>query len=79
MTYDDLESPKTFLPGLKAKHAIISTACREGRGDSGAAEVAIGCIHRELTTLLENWPKEKGASFHVVVTVDRNGRGDPHA
>ena len=79
MTFDDLESPKTFLPGVKAKHAIISTACREGRGDAGAAEHGIAELHRKLTELLERWPAEKGATFHLVLTVDRAGRGDLYA
>ena len=79
MTFDELASPKTFLPGVKAKHAIISPACREGRGDAGAAEAAIGELHRELTELLGNWPADRGATFHLVLTVDKGGRGDPYA
>lgn len=79
MTFDDLESPKTFLPGVKAKHAIVSTACRDQRGDGNAAYVAVKRIEDELLVLLKAWPKEKNATFHLVLTVDRKGRGDPHA
>ncbi len=79
MTFDELDSPKTFLPGVKAKHAIISTACREGRGDEGAAFHAIAQLSDELFALMDAWPCEKGATFHLVLTVDRNGRGDPNA
>ena len=77
MTFDDLEPPKTFLPGVKAKHAVISTACREGRGDDGARREAIARIEAELAALLDAWPKDKGATFHVVVLVDRKGRSGP--
>ena len=79
MTFDELDSPKTFLPGVKAKHVMISTACREGRGDNGAAVEATAVLHAELIELLKRWPREKGASFHLVLTVDRTGRGDPNA
>ncbi|KKN16083.1 hypothetical protein LCGC14_0979380, partial [marine sediment metagenome] len=48
-------------------------------GDAKAAEIAIGRAHRELTQLLELWPVGQGATFHVLVTVDRKGRGDPYA
>ena len=77
--FDDLENPKTFLPGVKAKHAIISTACREAKGDYGAAMEAIGHLEDEMLYLLQNWPAESGATFHLVLTVDRKGRGDPNA
>lgn len=79
ISFEDLEGPKTFLPGVKAKHAIISTACRENRGDEGAALEAVGRITDELFALMDNWPKERGAAFHLVLTVDRAGRGDPYA
>ena len=79
VSFDNLESPKTFLPGVKAKHVIISTACREGRGDVEVAVQALNTIEEELCTLLRNWPKEKGATFHLILTVDRKGRGDPYA
>jgi hypothetical protein len=73
-TFNDMESPKTFVPGVKAKHAVISTACREGRGDAGAADEALARLRSELEALLESWPRERGATFHLLLTVDRNGR-----
>lgn len=79
MKFSELTFPKTYLPGLKSEHAIISSACREEHGDAKAAEIAIGRAHRELTQLLELWPVGQGATFHVLVTVDRKGRGDPYA
>ena len=76
MKFEDMKSPKTFLPGIKAKHAVISTSCREGRGDSGARKEAVQRIDDELRVLLRRWPKEKGATFHLVLTVDREGRSE---
>jgi hypothetical protein len=78
-TWDDLESPKTFLPGVKAKHAIISSVCRANRGDAGAADEAVDRLRVELGRLMEAWDPERGATFHLVLTVDRAGRGDPNA
>ena len=79
ISFDELDSPKTFLPGVKAKHAIISTACRHGRGDLLAASAALESISEELLLLLDNWSMEKNATFHLVLTVDSKGRSDPYA
>lgn len=81
MTFNanDLESPKTFTAGVKAKHVIVSTACRKMRGDHNAAHVAAKRIEDELLVLLANWPQEKNATFHLILTVDSKGRGDPYA
>jgi hypothetical protein len=74
MTFDELESPKAFLPGVKARHVVISTACREAHGDVGACEVAMRQVRGELSRLLASWSRNKGATFHLMLTVDRAGR-----
>jgi len=72
--YVDLASPKTFLPGVKAKHAVISSVCRKAHGDEGAVDEALARLRAELLTCMKGWPLEKAATFHVVATVDRAGR-----
>lgn len=74
-TFEDLDNPKTFLPGVAAKRVTISSACRRNRTDLGAQLEAISQIDEELGRLLASWPVEKGATFHLVLTVDRQGRG----
>lgn len=69
-----METPSTTLPGVKAKHAVISTTCRQNRGDEGAADEALARLRAELLTCLANWPQEHGATFHLALTVDRRGR-----
>lgn len=58
------------VPGIKAAHAIISTACREGRGDVGAYDEAAARLRSEYEKLLKHWPREKGAKFHIALTVE---------
>lgn len=59
----------TTIPGLKAKHAIITPACRQ-RGD----DVAIADATARM--LVAFWdvagaPANKDAQFHLVLTVER--------
>lgn len=58
------------IPGIKAKHAIISDTCRE-KGDDGAFDEAVGVLYQEYVKLTTGpWPKGKNAKFHLVLTVD---------
>ncbi len=61
----------TTVPGIKAVHAIISDACRTGRGEDGAIEEALRRIRQEYDACRPAWPVGKGARFHVVLTVER--------
>ncbi len=74
MTFDDMEHPKTFLPGIKAIQTVITPACRKMRTDEGAAEEAIKRVKEELLLCLEGWPEDAEATFHIILTVDRLGR-----
>ncbi len=58
------------VPGIKAAHAIISTNCRAMRGDIGAYDEAVLRLRSDYEKLLSHWPREKGAKFHVVLTVE---------
>lgn len=71
-TWDDLASPKTFLPGVAAKKVRISAACRSTHGDDGARAIAVDQIDAELKALLA--ARKDPATFHLVLTVDTAGR-----
>ena len=62
------------IPGIPAKHAIISDDCRRGRGDDGAIDEAIRRMREAYDQLMKCWPVGRGTKFHVVLTVecDRN-------
>ena len=63
--------PKTStIPGIKAKHAIISDECRINKSDGGAFEEAVAHLREEYKNLLHHWPTGKRAKFHVVLTVE---------
>lgn len=73
-----MKTPSTKLPGLKSFHAVITPACRRGRGDQGAINETLTRLAADLVELLGNWPEDREATFHIVTTVDREGRGgDP--
>ena len=60
----------TKIPGIQAKHAIISDNCRQLRGDEGAIDEALDRLKQEYVKLMEHWPLGKEVKFHVVLTVD---------
>lgn len=64
----------TPLPGLAAITAVISNACREGRGDEGAVDEALARVRKVMLDTLPRWDAEKGATFFLCFTVDRDGR-----
>jgi hypothetical protein len=53
---------------------VISSDCREGRGDAGAIDEALARVREAMVDTLSRWPKDKGATFFVAFTVDRAGR-----
>lgn len=59
------------VPGVSAKHAIITDICRENRSDAGAFEEAIARLRSEYEALCQGWPVNNGAKFHVVLTLER--------
>ena len=60
----------TQVPGLKAKHKIVTLKCRDLHGKLGAFTRAVDETWREYMDLtLEE--VNHGADFHLVLTVER--------
>lgn len=57
------------LPGMCARHAIITPTCRKNKGDDAVIEETIERIRSELRGCLPNWPIDT-ANFHVAMTVE---------
>lgn len=64
----------TKVPGLAARVACISSECRRGRGDVGAVDEALARVRESMMDTVGRWPLERGATFFVAFTVDREGR-----
>ena len=64
----------TPVPGLSAFDAVISNTCRQGRGDEGAIDEALARLRAAMVDTIGRWPQDKGATFFVTFTVDRDGR-----
>lgn len=61
---------ETRIPGLAAKHAVVTPVCRENRTSAGAMYEAIARLQLEYlacTEVLEN----QDAIYHFVLTVER--------
>lgn len=58
------------LPGIKAKHAIVSPTCRGNKGTLGAGSEAVGHLMEEYLTLAD-LPANKDAKFHFTLSVER--------
>ena len=65
---------ETKLPGIPARVAVISTECRINRGDQGAIDEALARVRSMMEQTVKLWPLEKGATFFLAFTVDREGR-----
>ena len=61
-------SMTTHLPGLKAKHAIITPECRQNRGNDGALVEALKRIRDEYFAIVE--ARSDQFTCHVVLTVE---------
>ncbi len=62
------------IPGVKARHAIISDACRE-KGDAQAFEEAVEVLRIEYRHMVQKfWPKGDGAKFHLALSVESGQR-----
>lgn len=62
---------QTTLPGLKAKHAIVTDQCRTNRTDAGAVDEALSRLRSEALECMANWPQGVGAQFHFALTLER--------
>ncbi len=61
---------KTTLPGIKAKHFIISDNCCKINGEDGAIDYSLQQIREEFIRLRKAW-KGKEAKIHVAITIER--------
>lgn len=60
---------ETKIPGIKAKHAIVTPICRANRGE-GALDEALARLRRAYEDLV-GLEANAGANFHLVLTVER--------
>ena len=63
----------TTVPGMKAKHAIITPECRSGRGAFEAFEEAVRRLREEYRTCVAYGDGNANVSYHMVITVERPG------
>lgn len=61
------------IPGFVAKHRIITTECRENKGDRNCGHEVRLDITDALFKALDGWPKGS-AKIHVAVTVEREAK-----
>ena len=58
------------VPGITAKHAIVTSTCRTDHGKDAAFEEAARLLKEEYDTILAS-PENANVEFHVVLTVVR--------
>ena len=64
-------------PGVRVVSICVSPDCRR-RGDMVAATDAAEHARKALLDVMGKWPSDKGATFFLTVTVDRDGNRDIH-
>ena len=62
---------ETRIPGVAAKHVIISDECRKNRTDQGALQEAVRQVSEEYEHLTKGHPVGKRSRMHLVLTVER--------
>jgi hypothetical protein len=60
----------SVIPGMTAKHAIITPTCRQNKGHVAAFEEAITRLFDEYG-LINCYPENTEVSYHLVLTVER--------
>lgn len=64
---------ETRIPGLKAKHAVVTPACIDSKGVAGACDEALERLRAEFLNC-SACEANKNADFHFVLTVDRTSK-----
>lgn len=59
-----------MVPGIKAKHAIVTPNCRKLKGDDPAISEALERLREECKSCM-SFEANQGANFHFVLTVER--------
>ena len=62
----------TTVPGMKAKHAIITPECRAGRGAHSAFHEAVHRLKLEYNECVAI-DANLNVSYHMILTVERPG------
>jgi hypothetical protein len=62
---------KTTIPGIKARHAIVTDTCRANRGNDGVIDEVFDRLRDSYLAASKGWPVGNGAKFHFVLTVER--------
>ena len=62
---------ETTIPGICAKHKIVSGACVDTHGAGGALAIAFGEIRHEAEACLSTSNIAAGVKLHIVLTVER--------
>ena len=57
------------VPGLNARHAIITPVCRANKTDMGAFDEAVELMRSEYLNCLKG-RGEDGAQYHLVLSVE---------
>lgn len=61
---------ETKIPGIKARHAIVTDQCRGNRGDEGAVDEALARLREEALSCFEGWRGKPGVQWHFVLTME---------
>ena len=64
-------SMSTHIPGIVAKHKIVTPGCQRMHGITDAAMIALDELKREYEACNTRDNRDAGAEFHFVLTVDR--------
>jgi len=62
---------QSLVPGITAKHAIVTPTCRASRGVEGAFDEAVKRL-REEYIICAGLECNATANFHLVLTVERS-------
>ena len=59
------------IPGMCAKHKIVTPECQRIHGDHDAAWIALDELRKEFEACNNKENRDAGVRFHFVLTVER--------
>lgn len=63
----------TRVPGIAARHAIVTPTCRANRGDEGAVDEALRRLREEALAVIA-CREDEAYDLHLVLTVEAKAR-----